>query len=103
MNRGAFVQASIDERKAAAAAAVQRSSDKRRAATAWVAENCPDLIDEKGGTCWFAVAAALDLKSRGVPITPAAVRKRRANWRLPSGRLFADLEVEIQAEQGRTP
>ena len=51
------------------------------AAAAWCQEHLPDLVDNRGITCGFAVGSALALKSElGRIPTPAEVRRHRAAW-----------------------
>jgi hypothetical protein len=51
------------------------------AAAAWCQEHLPDLIDNRGVTCGFAVGSALALKSELARIPTAdEVRRRRGAW-----------------------
>lgn len=86
MSYGSVVHAEVEARKAREQQKRKAEKDRAalsRAASEWVAEQLPDLAGDG-----FAVYAALVLKAEGGPVTPAAVRARRARHRLPDGRLL---------------
>lgn len=78
------------QRKAAAemARAAERSDLAEK-----IRESMPDMVDETGRVCDFAIYAALMLKRRGEQITPRAIRDQRAKHNL-GDRTVAQAEQE---------
>lgn len=93
MNGYAVQDAWIKHARQQAAKATEISAERFGQAQAAVLDRMPDMVTD-GVVDGFAVLAYLSLKAEGHDPTPAAVRRRRREHRLPSGRTVAQAERE---------
>lgn len=67
----------VTEQARATLRADEARAQRASRARAWVLTETPELVDDHGQPCPFAVAAALELTRRGTPPTAAGVRDTR--------------------------
>lgn len=83
MSYGSTVHRSIEQRRGAGAALAATATERRRKVADALKTHMPELVDDAGEVCPFAVWAAMRLEAAGERVTPNAVLARRAAHQLP--------------------